>query len=219
MAPILLRWCKTEQVVIGGGAALAARWCHRKSTDIDLFMKIEDFLSIKDGLESDLAQAKGVLDWRSGQGWCRGSFAEGEFSIFSTPPLLSMEVVGEIDFAEQGGLKMEFVAEILAKKLRLRMYGNGECLARDCYDLVTAAEQQPQALNIALSCLTGDQKEELVNEFNLNWNKHTLAGRPLQEVHHPEWLSDLATRTSRIIENSLGIETDPSSLSSRFKPI
>ncbi|MCY4183866.1 MAG: hypothetical protein OXD45_00905 [Rhodobacteraceae bacterium] len=76
MVPILLRMCEGEQILIGSRTALAARWCHRKSTDIDPFAKIEDFLAIKEGLESDLAQVGGALDRRSGPDWCRGSFAK-----------------------------------------------------------------------------------------------------------------------------------------------
>ncbi len=65
MAPILLGICSAEQIILGGGTALAARWNHRRSTDIDLFMNYKDFESIRDSLESDLAKASGVLDWRS----------------------------------------------------------------------------------------------------------------------------------------------------------
>ena len=182
-------------------------------------MKPEDFTSIKDGLESDLAKATGVLDWSSGMGWCKGSFADGDFSIFSTSPLLSTERPENPDLAKPWGIPLESVEEILAKKLRLRMYGNGEFLARDFYDIITANEENPQALSRALSILGNDKREDIVEELHY-WRRRSLAGRSVEEVHHPEWLPDLVSRTSDIIKSgpSLVPEPDPPPPSPSFDP-
>jgi len=79
--------------------------------------------------------------------------------MFSTLPLLSKEVEGEPDFAKQGGLKMESVSEILAKKLRLRMYVNVECLARDCHDLVIVAESNLKPLGVHFHACEGIRRK------------------------------------------------------------
>ncbi len=202
IVPIVLEKFSPEQISIGGDTALAARWNHRKTTDINLFMKFEDFRSMIEFLETRLFQVPGLLDLRCGEDWYRGYFAEGEFYIAVTYPLLPAESITTPDKSEYGEFRLEFVDEILAKILRFRMYGNGEFLARDFYDLVTAEEKDQEALNRALSVLKWDQRETLAKEINSIWSKIPLVGQPLEGVHRPEWLSDLALRTSAIIANA-----------------
>ncbi|MCY4185268.1 MAG: hypothetical protein OXC82_12345 [Rhodobacteraceae bacterium] len=43
MGPVILQLCPGEQIVLGGGTALSARWQHRRGTDIGLFMEAADF--------------------------------------------------------------------------------------------------------------------------------------------------------------------------------
>lgn len=89
MASILLSKYSSDQIVVGGGTALAARQHRRRSMDIDMFMVIENFRFVRDSLESALATTSGIKAWLSDHSQCRGSFVEGEFRIFTTPNSLS----------------------------------------------------------------------------------------------------------------------------------
>ena len=49
VAPALLQVLNREDIAIGGGTALAARWQHRQSTDIDLTVPSSAFERNPDG--------------------------------------------------------------------------------------------------------------------------------------------------------------------------
>lgn len=209
MAPVILELCPGEKIVLGGGTALAARWQHRRSTDIDLFMEAADFQELYGKLETSLNKATGLLTWHDGPGWCRGSFAEGEFSIATTPPLINRDQAEGRDVDGKWGITLEYPDEILAKKLRLRIYGNGEFVVRDCYDLVTAAEEYPDVLECALSILTERQRVEIAAEMRSRNMVGMLEGRTLDTPHHPEWIHDLSLRTAEIVEHGPPAITEP----------
>ena len=79
------------------------------------------------------------------------------------------------------------------------MFGNGEFVSRDFYDICTAAEQEPRALARAKEVLTPSEKREIADEiFNLGTRAPNL-GRPLVDVHRPEWLPSLARRTADLL--------------------
>ncbi len=147
------------------------------------------------------------MTWYDGSGWCRGSFAEGEFSISTTPPLINTNKVEGNDIVRNWGIRLESPDEILAKKLRLRIYGNGEFVVRDCYDLVTAAEEYPDFLECALGILTERQRVEIAAE--LRSRKTMLGGRTLDTPHYQEWIPDLSLRTADFVEH--GPPPDPES--------
>lgn len=210
MAPVILELCSSEKIVLGGGTALAARWQHRRSTDIDLFMDLPDFQELYLKLENSLNRATDLLTWYDGPGWCRGSFAEGEFSIATTPPLLKADQAETRNLVEPWGIHLEFPDEILAKKLRLRIYGNGEFVVRDCYDLVTAGEEYPDILQRALAILTERQRAEIGAELRSRKTAGLLGGRTLDSPHHPEWIHDLSSRTADLVEHGPPTRPKPS---------
>ena len=164
VAPILLRVCNPEEVAVGGGTALAARWKHRRSTDIDLFMTQETFGRPRDGW-APLMRDIPLLRLQGGHGWCNGILREGEFSISTTPRLLPPEAGQSSDIVCGWGMRLEDPAEILAKKFRLRMYGNGEFVSRDFYDICTAVEQDPTALRTAFAVLSEVERLEIAEEI------------------------------------------------------
>ncbi|MCY4304255.1 MAG: hypothetical protein OXC62_05680 [Aestuariivita sp.] len=90
---------------------------------------------------------------------------------------------------------MEDPAEILSKKLLICMYGNGEFVARDFYDLGTAHEKNPSALKKAFFALNPSQRIEIRDEIQSFGSKAVGFGRALENVHCPEWLSNLAEKT------------------------
>ena len=216
VAPALLQLCPRENLTLGGGTALAARWNHRRSTDIDLFMAYEDFQKISDSLATALTGSSGILTWEDGQGWCRVSCAEGEFAIATSQSVLKpTSKARPTDVSAVWGVRLEAVDEILAKKLRLRIYGNGEFLSRDCYDLVTSAEIDPDSLTRALKVLTTRQRQEIAKELRSLRSLAKLGGRDLEAPHKPEWLPDLPLRTANLVENWPAVRPEPTMRSPR----
>jgi len=205
VGPPLLGIWNRDDVRIRGGTALAARWHHRRSTDIDLCIA-PDLFRRDGGDVRALAIGAGAESIRFGQGWLNGVFPEGEFSISTTEPLLDVGTVPERE--ARFGLPLESVAEILARKLALRMYGNGEFVARDFYDLCTAAERDGASLERALAALSFGERDEIAREITGYGQLADRLGRALTAVHRPEWLPELAGRTARIIEGGAGPTDD-----------
>lgn len=201
LGPPLLKLWNRDDVRIGGGTALAARWRHRRSTDIDLCVAPDLFRRSGEDVRT-LAIEAGAGSVRSAMGWLNGVFPEGEFSISTTEPLLDAGTGTERE--TRFGLPLEPVAEILARKLFLRMYGNGDFVSRDFYDLCTAAERDGASLERALSKLSSDQRDDLAREISSYGRSADKLGRPLTEVHRPEWLPRIASLTARIVENGAG---------------
>ena len=197
LGPPLLRIWGRDDVRIGGGTALAARWRHRRSTDIDLCVTPDLFRRAGEDVRN-LAIEAGAGNIRSGRGWLNGVFPEGEFSISTTEPLLDTGT--GVEREARFGLPLESVAEILARKLALRMYGNGEFVSRDFYDLCTASERDGASLDRALSTLSSDERHEIAREISGYGPSADRRGRSLTEVHRPDWLPDLARLTARIVE-------------------
>ena len=197
LGPPLLQTWDRDDVRIGGGPALAARWHHRRSTDIDLWVAPDLFRRAGEDFRN-LAIEAGAANVRSGRGWLNGLFPEGEFSISTTEPLLDPGIGAERE--ARFGLPLESVPEILARKLALRMYGNGEFVSRDFYDICTASERDGAALERALTALSSAERSEIAREISVYGPSANRRGQPLTEVHRPEWLPDLAGRTARIVE-------------------
>ena len=198
LGPPLLQTWDRDDVRTGGGAALAARWRHRRSTDIYLWVAPDLFRRAGEDFRT-LAIEAGAGNVRSARGWLNGIFPEGEFSISTTEPLLETGTGAERE--ARFGLPFESVAEILARKLALRMYGNGEFVSRDFYDICTASERDGASLERALTALSSDERREIAREISGFGPSANGRGRPLTEVHRPEWLPDMAGRTARIVEN------------------
>ena len=104
---------------------------------------------------------------------------------------------------------MEEAAEVLAKKLHFRMYGHGEFVSRDFYDICTAAEKAPSQLQRALSALSPRQRDELEEEIRGFGGHAHMLGRPMLKVHRPEWLNGLEVRTADLVLNGPAQEPAP----------
>lgn len=196
VGPSFLTLLRRDDISVGGGSALAARWDHRRSTDIAITIPAPVFSEAKDRL-LDLLAAAPFGQIRHGRGWLNGLCPEGEFSFVTAEPLLCP--VGSQDRESRFNMVLEPVAEILGRKLLLRMYGNGEFVARDLYDICTAGERHPAALNRALSLLTADMRRELFSELSGRGPDAARMGRDLTEVHRPGWLADLGQRAAALI--------------------
>ncbi len=182
--------------MIGGGTALAARWHHRRSTDIDMGVTLESFTSGEEDLTRMFRDCPD-LHIRHGRGWLNGILPEGEFSLSTTEALLPLPETRDRESVFD--LPLEPVAEILARKIRLLMWGNGEFVARDLYDLCSAAARDRDSLNQALTVLSQAQRIDIADEMTRIGPRIIHLGRELTDVDHPEWLEDLAVRSARLV--------------------
>lgn len=197
IAPVLFQVLEPGDILIGGGTALIARWQHRQSTDIGLTVPPAAF-DREGGRISVLLAEASVTNVRHGRGWLNGMCAGGEFSMSSTSPLLPA-LPKPADRETRFGLALEPTAEILARKLKLRMYGNGEFVSRDFYDICTAGEQDHAGLELALSAVSVEMRAEIAREIANLGPQAARRGRPLTGVHRPLWLSDLGKRAAELI--------------------
>ena len=206
--PIMLNVFQPSEITLGGGTALAARWHHRVSTDIDIFVPYEAFRRAAGEWGAPLTES-GAVKVAGGQVWLTGIFPEGDFSVAATDPFLPICGRSIMDHASGWDVALEEPAEVLAKKLRLRMYGNGEFVSRDFYDICTAAEEAPSQLQRALSALSPRQRDELEEEIRGFVGRAHRLDRPLLNVHRPEWLNGLAVRTANLVLNGPTPEPAP----------
>ena len=154
---------------MGGGTALAARWQHRHSTDVDLFAEPGPYRHFHwntgGQFTLDLTAAAPVgrlvigdeeayISFQGRPGHVSVSFARG----LPLDPRSSDTVSGT-------DLPLETTAEILAKKLRFRMARDKELLPRDLYDIAFARQMDPAALQTALDAVRTDQLGEIVEVF------------------------------------------------------
>ena len=138
---------------IGGGTILAARWGHRKSTDIDLKIPAGSGLDgikhdIKPEASEDLARRVGELGAmeidETGELQLIIKFKDGKIDIFEDEPAMKhgrsrMAVEHRTDWIFSN-------AQILAGKLERP----GDLPVRDLFDMAVAGETDPTALEIAL---------------------------------------------------------------------
>ena len=151
--PVLHKYFPTDALAIGGGTVLQARWKHRISTDIDLFVSTETFHSVigksSDQIEDDLYRIHDVDQERS---WVDFNVVyceiEGvELTVMPSGPFVS-EASGNV--IRGTSVKTESTAAILNKKLVGRMVQGEAFEIRDLFDLYTAIKRDRRGLEDAI---------------------------------------------------------------------
>jgi len=115
------------------------------------------------------------------------------------------------------GIRLEPVAETLAKKLRWRMAQNDTIVARDLYDIVTASREDPVALDQAFGTLTGSMRLDIADRIVEIGPSANQAGRLLTGVHRPDWQRDLVALAVPLIADGPGLPS-PSPIRSTADP-
>lgn len=154
--PVLGEFFGADGYRMGGGTVLAALWRHRHSTDVDLFAEPSHYRAVLAGARLELERAlvsrvPGVVPERS---WvepeavfldCGG----GEVTVSPLPRLpgapFPPRTVGSSRVPAEG------IEEILGKKIRFRMLGEGSYLLRDLYDVAWAGREAPAVLERVLA--------------------------------------------------------------------
>lgn len=151
--PVLRRYFPEDQLSLGGGTVLQARWKHRISTDIDLFADHQLFSSViaesSGQLEQDLYSIPSV---DPGHSWVdlNTVYCELDRTELTVMP-------SRVHINEESGcvvpatrVKTESTATILHKKVAARMVEAGACEIRDVFDLYTAITRDRDALERAI---------------------------------------------------------------------
>ena len=168
-APLGRAFGGEEHLRLGGGTALAARWRHRHSTDVDLFVahdRYRDFRWNTGGrFTLDLTAAAPVDRLVIGDDGTYISFhGRGGHVTIDVADGLPFDPRSS-DTARGTRVPLETTAEILAKKLLFRMARDHELPPRDLYDIAVARQRDPAALQTALDALRNEQLAEILEVF------------------------------------------------------
>ncbi len=136
VVPLILEFVAPEHLLLGGGTALAARWQHRDSFDIDLFTSqstygeaIYDQCARFEARLEELPHGRIVTIGIEG---CTVYCEHGRVEIVAGPPQTRHS--RSQDYTGDPMIALETNAEILAKKLHRRILAHGRIVPRDLYD-------------------------------------------------------------------------------------
>ena len=187
---VLARHLSENGFLLGGGTALAARWHHRHSTDIDLFADAALYRSnlysheaqFRDDLTRELPDLKALSIF---PGHCRITLAIGEISVFTAPALTTNS--RSEDTVRNTNVYLETSAEIIARKIGLRMLQTGAIVPRDLYDIAVSPMHDIKALNTALDCISRENQRQIYDELrSLPHGWMERAEPPILSPTHPE---------------------------------
>ena len=156
------------RILLGGGTIRGARWGHRKSIDIDVLLPDRNELSdAHPGQFNDLEIATGGKIKGKWHDRIKVNVGETTLDVCAMQPELpGLERPTDIEQSTETVLAS---AQILRGKLN-RSHRH---LARDAFDLITAARVDPRALQHAINAL--DETETRVVTRNLNDGNDTMA--------------------------------------------
>lgn len=151
---------------LGGGTALAARWAHRHSTDVDLFIAATHYQRLferRDAFQRDAEDRLSASAVAIEEGlvalFIRQGDHTGEITLATTPSLTPLP--HSVDTVRGTRVPLETSAEILAKKLRYRMVLREQFVPRDLYDIAVAHERDRGALTRALGVIDAFHLREM----------------------------------------------------------
>lgn len=170
--PILEQWWSRDQLELGGGTALAARWQHRHSTDVDLFINADAYRRIETEYSESIVDAllefeeKGIVQqFEVNRGFLEFVTKCGAVTLMAIPRVFETKAQTPPDYERHTKVRLESTAEILAKKLTGRIWGKGVFFERDAYDIAVAGIYEPQALEIARKSLSPRELVAVSEEF------------------------------------------------------
>ena len=153
---------------LGGGTALAARWGHRHSTDVDLFATpyaYSRLYAARSQFLTDLRERVPIARTTTfSPHFARILTEDGcEISLSTSPPVTPDPI--STDTVKGTDVQVETTAEILGKKLQYRMLHNAILVPRYLYDIVVAQRLDAESLNKALSILAPEDVMDIAAEL------------------------------------------------------
>lgn len=168
----------------GGGTALAARWAHRHSTDVDLFVDSDRYLHFHRNTGGrftlDLTATASVVRLAIGRDdtYIRFHGLDGHITV--NPGALTPEPRAR-DTVCGTNLPFETVNEILGKKLVFRMAQRRTILSQDVYDIAWANHRDRAELAKAFRAVRRSELADILEAFG----DHTASGRQLAPLLDP----------------------------------
>lgn len=166
-------WIPSRIYTVGGGTVLAARWNHRMSTDIDLFIGEDEMKSslderawdeICDELER-LVEESVISELFLRPNGFRFISNNGPMSFFSARRVTRGAVTREL--MSNTGVATESTTEIIFKKLRGRMINSSTYVARDLYDVIVAYILDSESLDRAYHHLENLERRSLIFDVQI----------------------------------------------------
>ena len=214
--PVLSRYFGPKGYRLCGGTVLQALWMHRRSTDMDFFVELSHFRSTRLaagkpieevlGDEPSVSEADGDDGERGAQAIWQGTPVE--FVTLENPLRRAGEETRGRRTVGSTDVEAEWPAEILARKLKDRMWRRGVVTIRDLIDIGTARATAPGALGRALATLQPVELDEVatyLRSLGRDWIEDEQAGdRPLLDwrpaIGMPTALGDWPGAVAGILE-------------------
>ena len=151
---------------LGGGTVLAARWAHRKSTDVDIFLPSNSGIAALDPRWNpwftNEMHAHGASRLEVQDRSLKFSFPTGRIEITQLDPIPNMPP--EVALVDGRDISVYDNGQILTGKL----YGRGKRLPpRDIFDLAVARHEDPSALRTAVNFLDGPLLAEVLHTIRM----------------------------------------------------
>lgn len=180
---------------LGGGTALAMRWAHRHSTDVDLFTDRGSYKRLwqrRDAFKPAVVESAGPTEVLAVRRWNTKIvlLEGGEVTLFTSAP--QTDEPRSTDTIAGTKVPLETNAEILAKKLWGRMLDSEQLLLRDLYDFAVAHHHDPNAADAALQHIDVSDLQQLKRELETlpqGW-RHRSGQRPLIRPTYPQEAAD-----------------------------
>ena len=160
--PAFNKFIREDSLSMGGGTVLQARWQHRESTDIDLFLSSAEFNSViresRESLEKAIYEIPGISLERS---WVATNAVYCDVNGRELTLLPSDSLIDDTSGRAVPNTRVntEATATILFKKVQKRMLEGGAFEIRDLFDLYTSIQRDPEALNHVLKFLSRSDLE------------------------------------------------------------
>lgn len=210
VVPLILEFVPPEELLLGGGTALATRWQHRDSFDIDLFTSQATFTAaIYDQCARFEARVEELplsrISTVSTEG-CTIYCEHGRVEVVACHPQTKRS--RSRDRTSDPVIALETNLEILAKKLHRRILSHGRIVPRDLYDMAVARHLERETMEEAWSA--GQVRDPAVlfaalSSFSPGWmERHE---EPVVNARYPElrdnavqdMLEDVRSRIPRTI--------------------
>ncbi len=194
-----------RHMYLGGGTALAARWAHRHSTDVDLFTDSRSHSRLfRNHLQfsADLERVPGGIKLSGvGPGYAIIHLEHGEITLLVSSDLTARPI--SADTVRGTRVSLETNAEILAKKLHYRLNAP-QFVPRDLYDIAVARRRDLKALDTALTAFPTDTLRDIRENLALldrDWAKeHPVS---LLQPIHPQDAADSVAIVHHLIGRHL----------------
>ena len=202
--PAFNKFIREDSLSMGGGTVLQARWQHRESTDIDLFLSSAEFNSViresRESLEKAIYEIPGISLERS---WVATNVVYCDVNGRELTLLPSDSLIDDTSGRAVPNTRVntEATATILFKKVQKRMIEGGAFEIRDLFDLYTSIERDPEALNHVLKFISRSDLEVLVTTLRRlpdQWFAETT--QPLKGVRETRSTSQMIERLANYFE-------------------